>query len=76
MYLFIAIFNDFVFKMRRNYYPQVFLKECKYIAKEKKSKYTSDDLEIYSYDSDEEVSDEANKKLLMNIVKSIRQRIQ
>ena len=40
------------------YYPQVFLKECKYVFKEKKmSKYITDDVEI---SSDEENSDEEN----------------
>ena len=34
-------------------YPQVFLEECKYIAKEKKGiKYITDDLKISSDDSD------------------------
>ena len=32
----VAISIDFVFKKEENYYPQVFLKECKYIDKEKK----------------------------------------
>ena len=29
------ILIDSVFKMSKNYYPQMFLKECKYIVKEK-----------------------------------------
>ena len=29
------ILIDSVFKMNKNYYPQMFLKECKYIVKEK-----------------------------------------
>ena len=54
----------------RNYYPQVFLKECKYIVKEKKvSKSIIDNIEISSNSdkentdekySDETVSDEEN----------------
>ena len=30
-----AILIDFIFKKDENYHPQVFLKECKYIEKEK-----------------------------------------
>ena len=40
-----------------NHYPQKFLGECKYIAKEKKMKYITDNLEISSDESDEGVSD-------------------
>ena len=44
------ILIDFVFKIDKNYYPQVFLEECRYIDKEKKViRYITDDLEI-SYD--------------------------
>ena len=51
---------DSVFRIDKNYYPQVFLKECKYVLKEKKnSKYIIDDIEISS-DSDRENSDEEN----------------
>ena len=43
-----------VYKEDNNYYPLVFLKECKYIVKEKKIyNYITDDVEISS-DSDEE----------------------
>ena len=39
----------------KNYYPEVFLEECKYIIKERKiHKYIIDDVEISS-DSDEEI---------------------
>ena len=49
-----------VFRIDKNYYPQVFLKECKYVVKEKKnSKYIIDDIEISS-DSDRENSDKEN----------------
>ena len=49
---------DFVFRTGKNYYPPVFLEECKYIVKEKKiPKYIIDDIEISS-DSDRENSDE------------------
>ena len=30
-----VILIDFVFKIGKNYYPQMFLEECKYIVKEK-----------------------------------------
>ena len=52
--------NSSVFKTGKNYYPEVFLEECKYVIKEKKiHKYITDDIEISS-DSDEENSDEEN----------------
>ena len=45
--------------MGKNCYPKVFLEERKYIAKKKKmSKYTDNDLELSSDNSDKEVSDE------------------
>ena len=44
---------DSVFKMGKNYYPQVSLKEYKYNVKEKEvTEYINEDLEISS-DSDE-----------------------
>ena len=44
---------DSVFKLSKNYYPEVFLEECKYIVKEKRiSHYISDELEISSDDSE------------------------
>ena len=46
---------DSNFKTDKNYYPQVFLKECQYVIKEKKGhNYITDDVEISS-DSDEEI---------------------
>ena len=64
---------DSVSRTRKNYYPQVFLEECKYVVKEKKIlKYIVDDIEISS-DSETESSDQENsdkkslmKKILMN----------
>ena len=51
---------DSVFRTGNNYYPQVFLEECKYVVKEKTmSKYIIDDIDISS-DSDEKNSDEEN----------------
>ena len=52
-----VIFSDSVSKKDRNYYPQVFLEEHKYVVKEKKkSKFITDDKEISSDDSDKENS--------------------
>ena len=50
------ILIDSVFRTGKNYYPQVFLEECKYVVKEKKiPKYITDDIKISS-DSDRENS--------------------
>ena len=62
MYLLISNFDRFCCFF---YYPQVFLEECKYVAKEKKiSEYIIDDIEISSdferENSDAENSDEEN----------------
>ena len=65
-----VILIDSVFETGKNYYPQVFLKECKYVVKEKRMpEYITDNIEI-SFDSDgedfgqgnsdEENSDEEN----------------
>ena len=49
---------DSIFRTGKNWYPQVFLEECKYFIKEKKiPKYIIDDIEI---SSDEENSIEEN----------------
>ena len=51
-YFLSVILIDFVFRTGKNYYPQVFLEECKYVIKEKKiHNYFIDDVAIYS-DSD------------------------
>ena len=56
-----VILSDLLFRTDKNYYPQVFLEECKYIVKEKKmSEYITDEIEISSDDSDRENSDEEN----------------
>ena len=54
-----VILIDSVFRTGNNYYPQVFLEECKYVVKKRISKYIIDDIEISS-DSDRENSDEKN----------------
>ena len=52
---------DFILKKDENYYPQIFLIECKYIEKEKMAlRYITDYLENYFEDSDE--SDEKEIK--------------
>ena len=59
---------DSVFRAGKNYYPQVFLEECKYVDDEKKMpEYITADIEISSDDSDwedsnEETFDEENPK--------------
>ena len=46
---------DFVLRKDENYYLEVFLKECKYTEKEAKVvRYITNDLEIFSDDSDKE----------------------
>ena len=55
-----VILIDSVFRAGKNYYPQLFLEECKYVIKEKKMlEYITGDIEISS-DSDREDSDEEN----------------
>ena len=68
-----VILIDSVFRTGKNYYPQVFLEECKYVVKEEKiPKYIIEDIEVSSdserENSDEENSDEKNsdKKNLKN----------
>ena len=48
-----VIFLDSALKKDENYYPQVFLKEYKYIEK-KEIRYITQDIEMFSSDSDEE----------------------
>ena len=61
IYLFISILIDSVFRTGKNFYPQMFLKECKYVFKEKKiPKYIIDEIEISSDSDTEKNSDEKN----------------
>ena len=49
------ILTNSVLKKDESYYPQVFLKECKYIEKEEKViLYITNDLKIFPDDSDKE----------------------
>ena len=53
-----VILIDFVFRTGKNYYPQVFLEQCKYAVEEKKMpEYITDKIEI---SSDKENSSEEN----------------
>ena len=56
-----VILTNSVYRTGKNYYPQVFIEECKYVAKGKKMpEYITDGIEISSDDSDRENSDEEN----------------
>ena len=48
MYFSIVILIDSVYRTARNYYPQVFLEECKYVVGEKKMpEYITDDRHFF-----------------------------
>ena len=51
---------DSVFRTAKNYYPQVFVEECKYIAKEKKMPNYITLMTKISSDSDREDSNKDN----------------
>ena len=51
--LIILVCLDSALKKDDNYYPQLFLKECKYIKK-KVIRFITQDIEIFSSDSDRE----------------------
>ena len=59
-----------VYKKYKNYYPQVFLEECEYFVKEKKtSTFITDGIENSSDDSDRENCDEENSnEEILNIL--------
>ena len=67
-----VILIDSVYRRDENYYPLVFLVECKYTEKEKEmSNYITDNKNISSDDSDDSESSEKiltilMKKILMN----------
>ena len=59
-----------VFTIGKNYYPQVFLKKCKYVIKEKKFKYIFDDTEIFSdsdYEKSPDYKENSNEEILEKI---------
>ena len=49
-----VITNNSSLKKDENYYPQAFLKTCKYIEKKKVIRHITEDIEIFSSDSDKE----------------------
>ena len=52
---------DLVYRKDKNFYLKIFSEQCKYVVKEKKiSKFITDNIEIFSDDSDKEDSDEEN----------------
>ena len=56
-----VILINFVSKMGKNYYPQLFLEKCEFIAKQKKtSRYINNDIETSSDDLDRAASIEEN----------------
>ena len=70
-----VILIDSLYRKNENYYPQVFLEECKYVLKEKKMrKYITDDIEIYN-DSDREDSDEKGSDKENSDKKSLAKKI-
>lgn len=53
-----VILIDSVFETGENYYPLGYQKNVNTLAKKKRSKKYIEDIEIFSEDSDEEISDE------------------
>ena len=59
---------DSVYRKDKNYYPQVFLEKYNFVVVEKKMSNLNDDIEIYSDDcynevSDEEYSDDSDEEI-------------
>ena len=63
--------------MVKDYYPQIFLEECRYKVTEKKTiTYFTDKIEIFSYeeeDSTEEESKEDVSKFLFKVTLSMKE---
>ena len=55
-----VILIDSVFRTDENYYPQVFLEECKCVRENKMLEHITNEIEIFSDDSDEKNSNEQN----------------
>ena len=66
-----VIWINSVFRTGKNYYPQVFLEECKYIVQEKEmSEYITDDTEVsFDYQRDDSMKKILLKKILMKKIK-------
>ena len=61
-----VILIDSVYREDKNYYPWVFLEECKYVIKEKKTPmFITDNIEISPDDSDEADSDEGKTNIFL-----------
>ena len=66
-----VIWIDSLLRTGKNYYPQVFLEECKYVAQEKEmSEYITDDIEVsFDYQRDDSMKKILLKKILMKKIK-------
>ena len=66
-----VILIDSVFIIGKSYYPQVLLKECKYVGKEKKMpEFVTDDIKISSDDSDREnLDDQSSVSIIVNVIR-------
>ena len=56
----LVILTDLVYRKDKDYYPQMFLEEWKYVVKGKMSEFITDDVEVSSDDSNEQNSHEEN----------------
>ena len=57
-----VIVIDYVYKMNKNYYPQVFLEECKCKLKEKQiTRYITEDIGIFSSSDDDDDSKDSEE---------------
>ena len=58
-----AILLDSVVKIDHDYYPQIFLEECKYVVKKKKIMNTiNEELDLDESDEDDNKSDESDEE--------------
>ena len=65
--IYLFIYNKFVYiKIYINYYPQVFVEKDKHVVGKKRSYFITDDLKIYSDDSDD-----SDEKTQMKTIKYI-----
>ena len=67
-----VILTNSVFRTGNSFYPKVFLEKCKHVVKEKETpEYITDNIEIFSDDSEREDSNEGNsdEKILMKEIK-------
>ena len=63
-----VILIDSVYRKNKNYYPKVFLEECKYIVrKQNMSNHIANDINISSYDHDQEALIILMSKILKTI---------